>query len=400
MSVGPPLISVVVPAFNAEATIGATLEGVRSQTHRALEVVVVDDGSTDGTARIVERFVAEDSRIRLLRQQNRGVARARNAGFAMTRGAYIAPLDADDLWHPRKLELQLAAMQAGGPSVGFVYTFFRRIDFAGHVLYEGGTSGARGRLFLRHLLANPVCNGSALLVRREAWISADGYSPELQDRGAQGCEDFLFQLLIARNWEVELVPAFLTGYRETPDAMSANRERMRRSHLLMYEIIERRYPETPVRVLALAQIPIRLGNSARACMRLRPQVAREQLAECVRLAARCSVRDKLWVLRYGLARVVRKLGPKLELLGHRVLARARIVRQARVKGPVFEACDPMVPLGGKVRRPGWRWAGRLPAVDDGLILAAADRGGRNGTDNAALAAGGGGTRPDQNLHLV
>jgi glycosyltransferase involved in cell wall biosynthesis len=397
MSVGPPLISVVVPAFNAEATIGATLESVRRQTHRAMEVVVVDDGSTDGTARIVERFVAEDSRFRLLRQQNRGVARARNAGFAASRGAYIAPLDADDLWHPRKLELQLAALQAAGPSVGFVYTFFRRIDFDGHVLFDSGMSGARGRLFLRHLLSNPVSNGSALLVRREAWTSADGYSPELQDRGAQGCEDFLFQLLIARNWEVELVPSFLTGYRETPDAMSANRERMRRSHLLMYEIIERRFPETPPRVLALAQIPIRLGHAARACMRLRlrPQAAREQLGECVRLAARCSVRDKLWVLRYGLARIVRKAGPKLELLGHRVLVRARIVRQARVKGPVFDACDPMVPVGGKIRRPGWRWAGRVPTVDDGLILAAADRGAQESDDAAALAAGGG-----KNLHLV
>ena len=367
MSVDPALTSVVVPAYNAESTIGATLESIGRQTHRSMEVIVVDDGSTDDTARIVERFAARDGRVRLVRQGNGGVARARNAGFAESRGAYIAPIDADDLWHPRKLEMQLAALASAGPSVGFVYTYFRRIDGEGHVLYDGERSGMRGRAFLRHLLSNPVCNGSALLVRREAWESAGGYSPELHERGAQGCEDGLFQLLIARNWEIEVVPAFLTGYRTTPNAMSTNRERMRRSYFAMYEIVECRFPETQPRILALAQIPLRLGQAVREGFGMRPLAAKRALAECLRLARRCSLQDNLWVLRFSIGRIVGVVGPKLELLGHQWLVRAGILRQAVDRGPSFDACDPMEPVGDYPRYQGRHWKARIPILDDTTI---------------------------------
>lgn len=120
------LVSVVVPAYNAERTIGATLESALHQTHRETEIIVVDDGSTDGTAGVVAAF---GERIRYLRQPNAGAAAARNTGIAAARGEFVALLDADDLWLPQKLEQQLAYFDAH-PEVGAVQCGARFVDNA------------------------------------------------------------------------------------------------------------------------------------------------------------------------------------------------------------------------------------------------------------------------------
>src|SRR5262249_55319060 len=101
-----PLISVVIPAYNAARTILATLDSVLRQTISDLEVIVVDDGSTDATGQTAQSV--GDRRVRVLRQKNAGHAAARNTAIADARGRYVAVVDADDLWLPRKLERQLA----------------------------------------------------------------------------------------------------------------------------------------------------------------------------------------------------------------------------------------------------------------------------------------------------
>src|SRR3954449_3573195 len=122
------LISVIIPAHNVERFVARTLESVLGQTHRALEVIVVDDGSTDGTAATVQSFADKDSRVRFIRSRNLGVSAARNLAIKESRGALIAPIDADDIWHPDKLTRQLAVMRAGSPKLGFVYCWSRGID--------------------------------------------------------------------------------------------------------------------------------------------------------------------------------------------------------------------------------------------------------------------------------
>lgn len=131
-----PLVSVVVPAYNASRTLSATLDSVLNQTHAALDVIVVDDGSTDDTAAIAEGFQRRDDRIRVLRTDNGGVARARNAGIAAALSDVVAVVDADDLWHSTKVAKQFAALNAGGPDMAFVYALFRRIDENGAVLLD------------------------------------------------------------------------------------------------------------------------------------------------------------------------------------------------------------------------------------------------------------------------
>ena len=113
-----PLISVVIPVFDAERTLGQAVASVLAQTHRALEVLVVDDGSTDGSAEVVRRI--SDARVRLVAEGHGGAAAARNAGVARARGALLAFLDADDLWDRRKLERQCSVLRAE-PSIDMVF---------------------------------------------------------------------------------------------------------------------------------------------------------------------------------------------------------------------------------------------------------------------------------------
>jgi glycosyltransferase involved in cell wall biosynthesis len=110
-----PLVSVIVPAYNAASTVQETLHSVLAQTIARIEVIVVDDGSTADTAAAVVEIAAHDPRVRLERQPRCGVAVARNRAIQCASGEFIAPVDADDLWHPTKLERQLERFQGGEP---------------------------------------------------------------------------------------------------------------------------------------------------------------------------------------------------------------------------------------------------------------------------------------------
>src|SRR5262245_59273659 len=123
-----PLVSVIIAAYNAERYIRTTCLSVLNQTYSAIEIIVIDDGSTDRTAAIVQALADADPRIRLVRQANRGTAAARNRAIAEARGEFIAPVDADDLWHPTKLERQVRRLQACGADTGMVYCWWAWID--------------------------------------------------------------------------------------------------------------------------------------------------------------------------------------------------------------------------------------------------------------------------------
>ena len=111
-------LSVVIPTYNCGAFVGQAIDSALAQTYPAVEVVVVDDGSTDDTA---ERLRAYGGRIRVVTQENRGLSAARNAGIAAAGGTYVALLDSDDAFHPRKLEFQLRHLTTD-PGVGLTGT--------------------------------------------------------------------------------------------------------------------------------------------------------------------------------------------------------------------------------------------------------------------------------------
>jgi glycosyltransferase involved in cell wall biosynthesis len=121
-----PRVTVVVPCFNAAWSIARTLQSVLAQRLSDFEVVIVNDGSTDNLHEIVAPFLA-DPRFRLVDQENYGLAAARNAGLRAARGTFVAPIDADDLWHPDFLEACVRALDAQ-PRAPFAYTYSYRID--------------------------------------------------------------------------------------------------------------------------------------------------------------------------------------------------------------------------------------------------------------------------------
>src|SRR3989441_12309052 len=115
--VEPPYVSVVIPVYNGERYLADAIQSVRDQTYQNFEVIVVDDGSTDGSAEVAQSF---GEAIRYVHQANGGVCKARNTGMAVARGGYLAFLDQDDLWLPDKLATQVAYLDSH-PEVGAVY---------------------------------------------------------------------------------------------------------------------------------------------------------------------------------------------------------------------------------------------------------------------------------------
>lgn len=244
-----PLVSVVIPAWNAEQTLLETLQSVAAQSYRRLEILIVDDGSTDRTASMAERFCAAEPRARLLRKPNGGVASARNLGIAEAQGNWIAPVDADDLWHPSKIEKQVAAAIAAPDPPGFVYCWFRHIDELGRVTGSGPRWGLEGPAFAQLAYLNFVQNGSALLMSRSAWSAVGGYDEGLRAEGAEGCEDVLLQLQIARRRPIAAVPEHLVGYRRHAGRMSSAFDQLVRSWRLAYERLAGEHAPVPPQVL-------------------------------------------------------------------------------------------------------------------------------------------------------
>lgn len=130
-----PLVSVVIPTYNRAYCLRRTLESVFAQTHRRLEVLLVDDGSTDGTAALAEEIGRNEPRLRYLRQANAGVCAARNLGLETARGEYIALLDSDDVWFDWKIAAQVAVL-AADRSLGMVWTDMKAVDPLGHVTHD------------------------------------------------------------------------------------------------------------------------------------------------------------------------------------------------------------------------------------------------------------------------
>lgn len=130
MSRAAPLVSIIMPAYNTKAFITEAILSVQAQTLTDWELIVIDDGSTDGTQEIVAAFAQKDKRILpVINEENMGTARTRNRGLECARGQYVAFCDSDDVWHPEKLEKQVACIRQTGADL--VYTSYAIVDSKG-----------------------------------------------------------------------------------------------------------------------------------------------------------------------------------------------------------------------------------------------------------------------------
>ncbi|MFW9082003.1 glycosyltransferase family 2 protein [Pseudomonas sp. P2757] len=199
-----PTVCVVIPLYNGAASIGQTLDSLTEQTRHPDKVIVIDDGSTDQGPQIVRDFVAPFP-VLLLQQANQGPAAARNQGIFKASETFIAFLDADDQWHPQKLEKQLALYQqltADGHDVGLV-DCYQMSEFSDgrRQLEDRRKSGQHFADFMRE---NVINGTSGVLVRREVLVALNGF-----DQTLRFAEDRLLWTRIAESWEIHTVPEVL-----------------------------------------------------------------------------------------------------------------------------------------------------------------------------------------------
>ena len=225
---GTTTVSVVMPVYNAATTLAQAMQSVLGQTHRAVELVVVDDGSRDGSSAVIDAFAAADPRVVTVRLAgNSGVAAARNAGIDAATGDCMAFLDSDDWWHPRKLAVQLAWMRASGMPIS--YTAYQRVDEAGaelSVVQPPATVSYRDML-----RSNRIGNLTGMYDRRVG----DGRFQRV------GHEDYAFWLAMVRRAGVAGCapdPEPLAYYRVRRGSLSADKLRAARWQWHIYREVE------------------------------------------------------------------------------------------------------------------------------------------------------------------
>ena len=248
---GSPLVSVIVPTFNRAYCLPRTIDSILRQTHRNLEVIVVDDGSSDQTRDLVQRSYGVDRRVKYYHQDNQGANAARNQGIRLSKGEYVALLDSDDTWMPWKLQLQLACMERF-PEVGMVWTDMEALGADGAVLstsylrtmYDAyrwfsndqlfscvcpltgivpelhsvteGRTLAIGDIFSQMVMGNLV-HTSTVVVKRQRLEKVRGFNEELQPSGG----DYDFHLRTCREGPVGFVDIATIRYQTgMPDRLS------------------------------------------------------------------------------------------------------------------------------------------------------------------------------------
>lgn len=226
---GPPAVSVIMAAYNVEAFIDAAITSVRAQTFSRLELIVVDDGSTDGTAAVVERHAAADPRVRLRHQPNAGLSAARNHAMREARGAFFAILDSDDAWAPEFLALQLDVLERL-PDVDIV---------TGNAWFEGGPRSGqaagpspdpRPAPDLVRLLEDETAVFIMSVFRRRVFDSIGGF-----DEAFRSNEDYDFWIRAAlAGFRFARNDRPAGYYRRRDDSLSADEVRMLSGILAVY----------------------------------------------------------------------------------------------------------------------------------------------------------------------
>ncbi|WP_170448079.1 glycosyltransferase family 2 protein [Ruegeria arenilitoris] len=226
-----PQASIIVPAYNTAATLAETLASLLSQTHDDFEIIIVDDGSQDETPAIA-RAHATDPKVRVIRQENRGLAGARNTGIAAARGEFVGFCDADDLWLPEKLATHVRHLQAE-PDVAISYSGSAMVDEGGRLMRVRQSPRLRDVTAAHVLKRNPIGNGSAAVMRKSALLDL-AYRPAFEtkrdwvfDETFRQSEDIecWLRLMLTTDWQIGGVPGLLTRYRIHATGLSAALDR-------------------------------------------------------------------------------------------------------------------------------------------------------------------------------
>ncbi len=226
-----PRASVVIPAYNVEAYIVGALNSALNQSLQDIEVIVVNDGSTDGTAALLANYVVarDDARLRVIDQANRGLNGARNTGLMAARAPYVGILDADDLWHRDKLATHVAHLDSN-PGVGISFSGSRLIADDGQLMGLNQVPQLTDVTVADLIARNPLGNGSAAVLRKSAMMDI-AYTPDgeterpwvFDETFAQSTDvECWIRFALLTDWRIEGVPGLLTDYRINHNGLSAN----------------------------------------------------------------------------------------------------------------------------------------------------------------------------------
>lgn len=229
-----PAVSIIMPAYNAAATIVASVQSVQAQTLKNWELIIVDDGSSDDTAEVALSLAKDDNRICVIQRCNRGPSAARNAGADLARGYVLAFLDADDFWAADRLSGMLKAFR-DLPNAGVLFSRTRFLD--AETLQPGTLTRYHDRLTASDLMAeNALCSTSNIICFRSVFIESGGFKAGLHHAEDQ---DWLLRIALEDRWEIRGIDEEWFFYRSAPDSQSADLEAMRAGWHRMVETASR-----------------------------------------------------------------------------------------------------------------------------------------------------------------
>lgn len=266
MSDPVPMISVVMPAYNASRYVGQAIESVLKQTFTDFELLIIDDGSTDSTLEIANHYAMRDRRIKVLAQANQGVSATRNRGVRVAKGQFIAFLDADDLWLPDKLAAHIEHFHAN-PNLA---VSFSRVEF---VSPDGEPTGQISTSRLVNLkpedflYENPTTTMSNPVSRAEVFAQVGGFA---EDMSYSEDLEWLFRVMSHRRqppWQIEGIDRVSIYYRASPSGLSASLYRMESGWDLLIAKAREYAPDLIKQHYALARA-VHLRYLARRAFRL------------------------------------------------------------------------------------------------------------------------------------
>jgi glycosyltransferase involved in cell wall biosynthesis len=281
-------VSVVIPSYNVDPYISDAVLSAVSQTYRNLEIIIVNDGSTDGTGEVIDRLIDQtsDKRIRVVKQNNQGLSAARNTGIANASGELIAFLDGDDAWSPHKIEHHVRVL-ASAESIGLT------ASYSSYMTEKGRRTGAilAGKVHptLHDMLRrNHFGNGSTIVARRQCFEQAGNFNTRLKS-----CEDYEMwcRILWATEYRAVCIPYPLTFYRLRDSGLSFSAERFTESAELAVSILREYMPFVPGRVFRRARAEHYQIAAWKAVVSGRDQFARSILKRALALCPWLALTD-------------------------------------------------------------------------------------------------------------